>query len=452
MDEMEFVGRDRELSILKDEYTAKRSFILMTGRRRVGKTRLIKEFIKDRDSMYFFCSNINSALMLREFSACLSGYSGRTYGTFDDWKQAFTAFAECKDGKKILAIDEFQYMMYADREIVPKLQDIWDNILSKTEIMLIICGSHISVMDGLNEYSEPLYGRFTRHMRLRPLPFETVRDDDFVGSLERYAIHGGVPKYMEMMRNGQLEQVLRNDILDPSSTMFNDVQFMLNDEVRESNGYMSIMRSIANGNHRPRDISSDLQIKETSLGKPLKTLMDMGLIRRDVPVTEDPERSRNALYVFDDNYSSFWFEFVGPFRSSLEMGETDGAVAYWKEHFYEHHAAFVFEEVCRKSVYGMSADIDFIPRKVGRYWEGDCEIDVMALDFDSKRAFVAECKCRKGKPVGSHELNNLVAKTERIRGLKGYDIRFGLFSISGFTDEVKKRDVLLIDKGKRIDI
>jgi hypothetical protein len=422
----------------------------MTGRRRVGKTRLIREFIKDRGSMYFFCSNINSTLMLKEFSACLSGYSGRTYGTFDDWKQAFTAFAECKDGKKILAIDEFQYMMYADREIVPKLQDIWDNILSKTEIMLIICGSHISIMDGLNEYSEPLYGRFTRHMRLRPLPFETVRDDDFVGSLERYAIHGGVPKYMEMMRNGQLEQVLRNDILDPSSTMFNDVQFMLNDEVRESNGYMSIMRSIANGNHRPRDISSDLQIKETSLGKPLKTLMDMGLIRREAPVTDDPDRSKSARYVFDDNYSSFWFKFIAPFRSAIEMREFDGAIAYWRNHFYEHHVAFVFEEICRRAVYGLSDEIGFIPRKVGRYWNGDCEIDLMALDTDGKRAFVAECKCRKEKPVGSHELSELMDKVSGIKELKGYKIAYGLFSITGFTDDVREKGVLLIDRGKRV--
>jgi hypothetical protein len=450
MEEMRFIGREDEMSILESEYGNRCSFVLMTGRRRIGKTRLIKEFLKGKDSMYFYCNNVNSALMLQEFSSKLSEYAGRTYGAFSDWREAFKAFSECKEGKKILAIDEFQYMMYADRDIVPYLQDIWDNILSKTEIMLVICGSHISVMDNLSEYSEPLYGRFTRHMRIHSLPFDIVRDDDFIGSLERYSIHGGVPKYMELMGKGPLDKTLKNDVLDPSSMMSDDVLFMLNDEVREANSYMSIMRSIANGNHRPRDIASNLQIKETSMGKPLKTLMDMGLIRREAPVTDDPDRSKSAMYVFDDNYSSFWFKFIAPFRSAIEMREFDGAIAYWRNHFYEHHVAFVFEEICRRAVYGLSDEIGFIPRKVGRYWNGDCEIDLMALDTDGKRAFVAECKCRKEKPVGSHELSELMDKVSGIKELKGYKIAYGLFSITGFTDDVREKGILLIDRGKRV--
>ena len=449
MEDRGFIGREKELSILEDEYNSIRSFVLITGRRRVGKTRLITEFISKKDAMYFYCDKINSIPMLDGFSKCISEYSGRTYGQFKDWKDAFTAFSECKPGKKILAMDEFQNIVYADKNISAYLQDIWDNVLSKTDIMLIVCGSHISVMEDLiRDKSEPLYGRFTRHIRVRQLPFDVVRDDDYVTSLERYAVHGGIPKYMELLRDGPLKRSIELDVMDPTSMLYYDPVFMLNDEVRETASYASILRSIANGNHRPVDIASNLQIKETSLGKPLRTLMEMGLLRRDTPITDDPEKSKNALYMFDDNYSSFWFKFVSPFTSALEIGQTEGALAYWNAHFYEHHVAFVFEEICRRSVYKMSKEIGFVPRKVGRYWNKKYEIDIVALDTDGKKAFVAECKCRENKPVGSHELNALMSKAEDLKSLKEYDIRYGLFSITGFTDEVKKRDVLLVDKGK----
>lgn len=448
MARIDFIGRTRELEILEDEYSNPQSFVLMTGRRRVGKTRLIKEFIRNKDALYFYCNKVNTRSILDELSASIAQYSDRTYGEFRDWKEAFSAFAHCKDGKKLLVIDEFQNMIYADKDIIAYMQDILDNTLSGEEVMVILCGSHISIMDNLaKDYKSPLYGRFTRHMRISQLPFHVLKDDDYIGSLERYAVHGGVPKYMELLRDGDLENAIRKDVMSPSAMMFDDIMFILNDELREPASYMSIMKSIAHGNHKISDIASNLQIPVTSLVKPLDRLMEMGFIRRDVPINEDPERSRNGLYVFDDNYSAFYFEFVGPFRSSLELDDTDGAMEYWKKHFSEHLVAFVFEEECRRSVYRMSKDIGFIPRKVGRYWDKHCEIDVVALDTDSKKAFVAECKYHRKEPMGPSDLNRLMAKAESVKELHGYDIGYGLFSVSGFTDPLFDRDVLLVNKG-----
>ena len=140
--------------------------------------------------------------------------------------------------------------------------------------------------------------------------------------------------------------------------------------------------------------------------------MEMGFIRRDVPITDDPDRSRNGLYVFNDNYSAFFFEFVGPFRSSLELEDADGAIEYWKKHFSEHLVPFVFEEECRRSVYRMPDDIGFVPRRVGRYWDKHCDIGVVALDTDSKKAFVAECKYHQKEPMDSSDLKKLIIKAD----------------------------------------
>ncbi|MBQ7979430.1 MAG: AAA family ATPase, partial [Candidatus Methanomethylophilaceae archaeon] len=134
MARIDFIGRTRELEILEDEYSNARSFILMTGRRRVGKTRLIKEFIKDKDALYFYCNKVNTRSILDELSASIAQYSDRTFGEFRDWKEAFSAFAHCKDGKKLLVIDEFQNMIYADKDIIAYMQDILDNTLSGEEV------------------------------------------------------------------------------------------------------------------------------------------------------------------------------------------------------------------------------------------------------------------------------------------------------------------------------
>ena len=451
MAEMGFIGRTHELEILEGEYRRRKSFVLITGRRRVGKTRLITEFIKDKDALYFYCNKVNSRSILDEFSEAVSGYSGRPYGDFRGWKDAFEAFSSCKGGKKILIIDEFQNMIYADKDVIAYMQDAWDNMFSKQDMMLVLCGSHISVMESLtNDYNSPLYGRFTRHLKVSQLPFDDVKDDDFIGSLERYAIHGGVPKYMEVMVEADLERSVMNDVMDPSSIMFDDVLFALNDELRDPSGYMSIMRSIAKGNHKISDIASNLQVPVTSLTKPLERLMEMRLVRREVPATDDPDSSKTSLYVFDDNYSSFIFKFVTPFRSSLEIGEKEGAVEYWRKHFSEHHVAFVFEEVCRRSVYRMTDDIGFIPRRVGRYWDKHCEIDVMALDTDGKKAFVGECKYHCSQPMDSRDLNALIAKVVNVKELKDCEIKYGLFSVTGFTDDLYGKDTILIDKGNRV--
>lgn len=450
MKKMEFIGREHELELLESEYSNGASLILLTGRRRVGKTRLIKEFIKGKDALYFFCHRVDISTIKEELSEAVSSSIGMRSVKFDTIQDSLSAFSSHDPGMKVIVLDEFQYMINADESIMTYLQDLWDNELSEKDVMMILCGSHISTMEKLDkDHRSPLYGRFSRHITLNPLPFETVRNEEFRDSLERYAVLGGIPRYMELFGDGELFESIRNNILDPSSMMFDDVEIIMNDEMREPSKYMAVMRSIAFGNHRITDISSNLQIPVTSLTYYLDRLEEIMMVRKDVPITDDPRKSKNGLYFIADNFTGFWFRFVSPYSSDLSMDISEGAMANLKDHFSDQHAAFVFESVCRAMVRTMQGDIGFVPTRVGRYWNrSDIELDVVAINPMEKKMFVGECKYHSSSPMDNHDLSKLKKKCSEVKEFEDYEIRYGLFSVTGFTDQLYASDAVLIDCGK----
>lgn len=443
-----FIGRRIELEVLEREYSRGGSFVLITGRRRVGKTRLIGEFITGKDAVYYLATQQTERLALSDFSALLSRRTGRTYGAFRDWRDAFSAFAE--SGMRILVLDEFQYLCH-DPAFASLLQESWDTVLSHAGVMLVVCGSHMTTMESLGDRDSPLYGRFTRRMVVQPLPFGDVRGTrDFRDAVESYSVLGGVPRYMELFDEAALRgNVLRN-VMDPTSPMHRDPEVLLGGEVSNPVSYMSIMKAVAAGNRRVSDISSAVEVPSTTLNAYLQKLMDVRMLRRDVPVTDpDPARSKNGLYSIEDLYTSFWFRFVYPYASDLEMGHPEWAMSEFDSHFAEGHVSFVFERICRDSVWDLAGDIGFRPVRVGGYWDRSTEIDVMALDPEHRRAFAAECKYRSSRPVDRHVLNALRAKCASIRKLEGYDVTYGLFSVSGFDDGLMDEPgVLLVDRGE----
>ena len=448
---MDFIGRAHELHILNKEHGKKNSFVLITGRRRVGKTRLIKEFISGKSALYFLATEQNEKLMLNDFSDAVSKYSGKVQGEYRNWRDAFSAFIGSKTGKKILIIDEFQNMVKLNKAFISIFQEIWDRSLSSEKLMLIVCGSHISVMESLDkDGGSPLYGRFTRHITLQPLSFKEIYGGrDYIEAVERYAVLGGVPRYMELFDDIPLRENIETNVMDPSSTMFDDPLILLGHEVKEPASYASIIKAIAAGNRKISSISSALQIPATTLNPYLKRLIEIRMVRRTVPVTEnDPEKSKFGLYSISDMYASFWFRFVYPYYSELSFGNTKWAMSEFDRHFAEDHVSFVFESICRDSVSGLEDLIGFVPTKIGSYWKKDMEIDVMALNVQEKKAFVAECKYHKNKPVSYHILNELRGKCASIAELEDYTIIFGLFSVSGFDSRLmSEKDVVLIDKG-----
>ena len=447
---MKFIGRQEELAVLSREYVKSSSFTVVYGRRRVGKTTLIRKFIEDKDAVYFLATEESVSANLERFSRCVSSKLGFSGVRFSGWYEAVDAAT--RGGKRIIVIDEFPYLAMSDASVPSQFQNIWDTMLKSRDVMLILCGSYTGMME---EYvlkrSSPLYGRRTASMKIRPLEFSEIRDAFPERSARQlvmeYAVHGGVPKYMEIMDLPDLRDNVFRYVANCNGVLFEEPLFLLNGEVRNPISYTTIMSCIAKGNVQMKDISGRMETPSNALTPYINGLIDMGFLSRSVPPTEpNPERSRKGEYGFADLFTGFWFKFVYPYRAELESGHADEAMRNFDEHFVDRHVAFVFESVCRQYVWGMKEEIGVRFIRVGSTGNPD-HIDVVAVDPERKEAFVAECKFQRSH-VTLEVLNDLVAKGERSRELKGFALRYGLFSVSGFDENLRKvaeeRGVLLI--------
>ena len=259
--------------------------------------------------------------------------------------------------KKLLIIDEFPYMVNANSAFPSILQWIWDEWFQNQNIMLILCGSLIHMMEKYTlHYSSPLYGRRTGQIKLRQIDFmqynkfyEGMCYRDLV---ERYAVTGGVPRYIELF-NGEnhIFDEIERLALSSDGLLFEEPEFLLRHEVQEIGSYFSIIKSIAAGNSKQGKIGADIGVKQTSLPKYLKTLIDMDILVREVPVTENnPEKSKMSLYRINDNFIRFWFRFIYPERGRLELGQTDYVLERIKADFSDNHVAHIYETVCRSEL------------------------------------------------------------------------------------------------------
>jgi len=458
-----FVNRERELDALEEQYTADgASLVVLYGRRRVGKTTLINEFIRDKKAMYFLANEENETLSMKNFTEVLSEYTGQEYlknASFESWKDLFEVFLKHDPGtKKLLVIDELPYMVNANPAFPSILQWVWDTWFIKENVMLILCGSLIHMMEkhALN-YNSPLYGRRTGQIKLKQIDFlhydQFYEDMPYRDLVEHYAVTGGVPKYIELFdRRKNLFHEIDRLMLSPEGLLFEEPEFLLRREVEEIGSYFSIIKSIAAGNRKPGKISTDIGIKQTSLPKYLKTLIDLDILEREVPVTENnPEKSKMSLYQIKDNFIRFWFRFVYPERARIELGQSDFVLEKIKANFIDGHVAHIYETVCRSELWRLAMADELQFNKIGRWWNSKEEIDIVALDSTGVNIVFAECKYRT-QPTDADVFYDLLRKKELVPWNK--EMRketFVLFSISSFTERLtelaSRRDDLLLVGG-----
>ena len=263
-----------------------------------------------------------------------------------------------------------------------------------------------------------------------------------------------MPKYIELFEGEKdVYSAISANVLDRSGFLYDEPNFLLQREVPDVGTYFALIRAIAGGAHRPNEISRDFGLKQTSLGKYLKTLIDLDVLEREVPVTEsNPDKSKKSLYRIKDNFLQFWFRFVLPNLSYLETGRTSAVERRIRDHFIDGHVAYVYEGVCREHLWELSdsGELGFVPERIGRWWSGSDEIDVVGLSTGEKRAVWGECKFWKD-PVGANVLRTLEEKVARVPWEKDARVdTFAIFSVSGFTDELRRiadarDDVLLVD-------
>jgi uncharacterized protein len=325
---------------------------------------------------------------------------------------------------------------------------------------VILCGSLISMMESQTlAYSSPLYGRRTAQIRLKQISFGYYHEF-FPGKtrkelIEMYAVTGGVPKYIELFSESKdIYSAIEKCVLNRSGYLYDEPHFLLQQEVTEVGSYFSIIKAIAAGNSKLSAISAVLEIKATSLTKYLKTLIDLDILEREVPITEEnPEKSKKGLYKIKDNYLRFWFAFVYPNMSFIESGHSRIVMNKIRKSLVTNHIAFVYEDVCKERMWELNAD-DAWPfhfTKLGRYWDSNTEIDIAALDPEGKNLILGECKYWQ-EPVGVNILQSLEAKTASVAWERNNrKVWYVLFSASGFTEELTalaadREDVLLFDE------
>lgn len=448
----QFVDRELEMETLQNEYERDGSaLVVLYGRRRVGKTTLISEFIKDKKALFFLASEEAEAQNRNAFKEKVAEFIDSDLlrsADIKNWDILFKSIMDTPfDSKPVIVLDEFQYLGKANPAFPSIFQRIWEEILKDKSVMVILCGSLISMMESQTlAYGSPLYGRRTAQIRLKQIPFnyyhEFFPNKSRKELIEMYAVTGGVPKYIELFSESKdIYSAIQKCVLNRSGYLYDEPHFLLQQEVSEVGSYFSIIKAIAAGNCKLSAISSILEIKSTSLTKYLKTLIDLDILEREVPITEEnPEKSKKGLYKIKDNYLRFWFAFVYPNMSFIESGHSRIVMNKIRNSLVKNHIAFVYEDVCKERMWDLNAEgaWPFNFTKIGRYWDSKDEIDIVALDPEGKNLILGECKYW-AEPVGVSVLRDLEAKTDSVAWERNNrKVWYVLFSASGFTDELIK--------------
>ena len=438
-----FIGRERELNALEKLYTSNRfEFAVIYGRRRVGKTALINQFIGDKKAIYFMGVESNAKQNLENLSKSIIEYSSgiETETSFLSFQAALEyVFKLAEKERLILAIDEYPYVARSSKSLASTLQLLIDKYKDSSKLMLILCGSSMSYMeDHVLAYKAPLYGRRTAQMKILPFDFEETCH--YFPTLDHedkaliYGIVGGTPQYLLQMNDAvSVEYNIKNTFLNPISFLYEEPINLLKQEVREPAIYTAIITAIAAGASRMSEISSKVGEDTNVCSTYIKNLMNLGIVQKETPYGE--KASRKSVYSIEDNMFRFWHRFVLENNSIIARGAAD--LAYKRiEPKLSDYMGKVFEDICKQYLWKqlLAGDCPVEFTSLGRWWGNDpiekcqTEIDIMG-EQDKDTALFAECKWTNEKV----DLSVLETLARRSMLFSYKNAHLYLFSKSGFT-------------------
>ena len=420
---MKFVDRVDELEALRERLDSETfELIVIYGKRRVGKTRLVLEAVKGKEHVYYLAVEGDN---LRHFKRVASRLVPEIFYAQEDWEAYFNFLKG-----KIAVIDEFPSLIKEDPKIVSLFQRIVDLILSHTNTKLILLGSSISMMsDRVLSYRSPLYGRRTASLKLKPLNFFHLREffphlqwDELV---EVYGFADGIPYYLEKIEP-PFWKWLENELKKPDTFLKDELDFLMRYEFSDATTYKRILEAVALGKNTPKEIREFIRAKHSDITQYLKNLMETEFIVKKVPVTEN-ERSKKGRYFIGDNFVAFWFRYMYPNLSSIEEGIFD--VEEIKKD-YANYLGTVFEEIARQFLIELNKR-GMLPlkfSKIGGWWHKGEEIDLVALNERERKALVVEVKWRELRKNETRRiLEGLRDKAELI-GLENYEVHCGIIA------------------------
>jgi AAA+ ATPase superfamily predicted ATPase len=460
-----FVDREYELNALEGHYKSKKAeFIPIYGRRRVGKSELIKQFIKKKKGIYLLGKTINEKEMLKTFSSRIAQeFRDETLAKnpFTNWEALLTYLNErAKNERIIVAIDEYPYLVKSNNALSSIFQTEWDERIKDSNMFLILSGSSIGMMEKeVLMHKAPLYGRRSGQLFLHPLEYKHVHE--FLGTypeeslVESFAILGGSPAYLlEFQKEMDVFQNIERNILERDCYLFDEVPFLLKEELREPANYFAILKAISFGKTSLNDIVQETGLERGTVGKLIDSLIQLRIIERKVPITEKhPHKSRKGIYRISDNFFRFWFRFVFPNKDLLIMDKRKDVLKNRIKPYLSDFVSFVFEDVCKEMLWKINdgKHLPFTFDKAGNWWEGGSEIDIIALNESSKDILFAECKW-ESQPINVQVARDIKEKSRFVQWLNTKRTEhFALFSKNGFTNDCrafcKENNIMMFDLG-----
>ncbi|NJD99634.1 ATP-binding protein [Thermococcus sp. LS1] len=422
-----FIDRERELGILDREWERVPSFVVVYGRRRVGKTRLLVEFSRGRKVFFHTFTEgtkENQIKVIREELA--EFYGDDIFLSFNDWYPLFKYLASKIKEKTLIVLDEFTYAVKSDRGILSALQRAWDHELSKRPVMFVLSGSLMGMMvDDVLSYSSPLYGRRTAGFMLRPLNLFNSMGffDNFQSGLRSYMLIGGVPAYLSIAaRYSDVHQLVENEFLSPEGFFYDEPYIILSQELRELKFYFSILAAIAEGRERPSEIATYVGVEGRRIYPYLETLIRLGFVERQLPVARKEKR---GLYRIKDPMLLTWFSIVHPNKTEIELGILSPEnVKEGLQRVFSRR----FEEVSKEFLIELN-HIDELPFRfttIGRWWHRGEEIDLVALNERERKALFVEVKWKELSERGARGILRDLERKAELVGLDGWEKFYGL--------------------------
>jgi AAA+ ATPase superfamily predicted ATPase len=434
----QFVDRDAELDQLADCYESETAdFIVIYGRRRLGKSELVRQSVADRnDAVYYQAVESTAQNQLEQFVDTATAQFPSLQNVRRDWEALLGTLG--KDDA-VVVIDEFPFLIEEDESLPSRIQRIWDMELQETGMTLVLIGSSISVMeDKVLSGTAPLYGRRTATIDLKPLDVSNARqffpDYDPETAITAWSIYGGTPYCLRTINPDQpLGTNVQQGILSERGLLYSEPEFLLRTELRQPNTYFSILRALAHGRRTPNEIAGMAGVESGSLSTYLQKLRRLRLVERHIPVTESPTASKRGRYRIAAPLFQFWFRFVYGNQDQLRMLGDDA----YDELVASELADYVsplFERLCQRALPDL---IDRQFRDVGQWWFKEHELDVLGLTADGLVA--GECKFTS-HPVSEGVLVDLEQTASEVRWSEGPadgETMYVLFSRSGYTDDLK---------------
>ena len=409
-----FVDRFVELSVLESEWRrGSFSLTLVYGRRRVGKSALLRRFLEGKRGVYYVAAELPASELYAEFADAV----GEQLGVYvpRDLVEALERLALLGE-RLVVVLDEFQYMVEADPSLPSRLQRSIDGRLSKSRLMLVLCGSAVSFFEKrLLGYRAPLFGRRTRALKLRPMRLLEAHYfysslSGFTGEAEGYSVLGGTPAYARYATGKASLGELLEEVLQPGHLLLTEPLDLLRQEVREPRTYLAILRAIAEGRNTPSEAAQAAGVDPRTVHHYIRVLEEMDIVERRTPLGQ---RRGHRLYITDP-YFRFWFTVAPRTQSLVEAGFTSRAVEIAERLVRERLLGPTLQQIVEEHLPELYAAgyIPTNPVEHGPWWRKDVEIDVVVREPGVSATFI-EVKTRLDKREALRVLDALVEKARR---------------------------------------